>query len=70
MPRHGEVFGEFSRYQFHFHQSKREGIPSQWFILDAEQPDELTGKPGVIFQGSEQEAEARAEELKSKSGVA
>ena len=48
----GDTFGPFSRYQLRFHESKREGVASQWFVLDAETPDELTGSPSVIRQAA------------------
>lgn len=48
--KHGDTFGPFNRYKLHRHESEREGVPSMWFVLDAETPDELTGRPGVIRQ--------------------
>lgn len=48
--KHGDVFGEFSRYQLVRHESHRGPEFSMWLVLDAERPDELTGMPGIIRQ--------------------
>ena len=46
----GDRFGEFGRYKLSFHKSEREGVESMWLVLDAETPDELTGRPGIVRQ--------------------
>lgn len=56
--RDGDTFGPFSRYQLHFHESKRQGVESQWFVLDAEAVDGMTitadgvSAPAVIRQAA------------------
>lgn len=46
----GMRFGPFGRYMLRFHKSEREGVESMWIVLDAETPDELTGRPGIVRQ--------------------
>ena len=48
--KHGDLFGEFSRYQLVRHESHRGAEFSCWMILDAERQDPLTGMPDVIRQ--------------------
>ena len=48
----GSTFGPFSRYKLHLHESHRGQEFSCWMVLDAENPDELTGMPGVIRQAA------------------
>jgi hypothetical protein len=50
--KHGDLFGEFSRYQLVWHESHRGEEFSMWLVLDAERPDELTGMPGIIRQAA------------------
>src|SRR5260370_22279242 len=48
----GSLFGEFSRYQLHRHESTRAAEFSCWMVLDAERRDPITGEPEVIRQAS------------------